>query len=311
MMSEKNTQQKQETGIARYEPTESRVSVFSTGQHFDQAQRVAKMLSQSDLVPKEYQGKVSNCLIAMEIAQRTGTGAFEVMQNLEIIHGRPSWKSSYVIAKLNACGRFTPLEFETEELGQKTVEYTYTVYEGNRKSRKTGNETIDDQRCRVITKSRTSGRTLYGPWVSIEMAVKEGWYSRSGSKWQTMPEIMLQYRAASFFGRMAAPEVLLGMHAADEVMDIGDVEIIDEGPAGGGSGQKGSKIDEINEQIGRQENPPQETAADEQPEKSEETDPELPKKEKKAEKKTEKKQEPEPKPEEEEGWSEEEEDDLL
>jgi hypothetical protein len=58
------------------------------------------------------------------------------------------------------------------------------------------------------------------------MAKREGWYSRRDkygnetSKWQTMPELMLRYRAAAFFGRLYAPEILMGMQANDEVEDI-------------------------------------------------------------------------------------------
>lgn len=254
----------QSTALATVENRQ--VSVFSTGQHFEQAQRVAKMLAQSDLVPKEYQGSISNCMIAMEIAQRTGTGAFEVTQNLEVIHGRPSWKSSYVIAKLNSCGRFSPLEFEFEDRGEKTVEYEYTKWEGKRKSRETAKQKVRDKACRVVTKSLATNNIQHGPWVSIEMAVKEGWYNRSGSKWQTMPDIMLQYRAASFFGRMSAPEVLLGMHSADEVVDIGEVEILPDEPRPAElSGS--SKIADLNDQI--DDDQPKETKAEKQPEPEE------------------------------------------
>lgn len=51
------------------------------------------------------------------------------------------------------------------------------------------------------------------------MAVKEGWYTKNGSKWQTMPEMMLRYRAASFFGKLYAPELLMSIQTAEEVQD--------------------------------------------------------------------------------------------
>lgn len=71
------------------------------------------------------------------------------------------------------------------------------------------------------------GHELEGPAVSIQMAKDEGWYGRKGSKWKTMPELMLRYRAAAFFGRLYAPEILMGMKATDEIEDIG-YEIINE-----------------------------------------------------------------------------------
>ena len=57
----------------------------------------------------------------------------------------------------------------------------------------------------------------------MEMAVKEGWYQKNGSKWQTMAGQMLRYRAAAFFGRIYAPEILMGIYSADEVRDFIDV----------------------------------------------------------------------------------------
>src|SRR5690606_28728464 len=52
------------------------------------------------------------------------------------------------------------------------------------------------------------------------MAHAEGWVSKNGSKWKTMPELMIRYRAAAFFGRLYAPEITMGMHTQEEVMDI-------------------------------------------------------------------------------------------
>jgi hypothetical protein len=52
------------------------------------------------------------------------------------------------------------------------------------------------------------------------MAKKEGWFNRNGSKWQTMPELMLRYRAATFFSRLYCPEITMGMHSREEVEDI-------------------------------------------------------------------------------------------
>lgn len=53
----------------------------------------------------------------------------------------------------------------------------------------------------------------------MEMAVKEGWYGKNGSKWQTMLKQMLRHRAASFFGRVYAPELLMGLRSSEEEQD--------------------------------------------------------------------------------------------
>lgn len=177
----------------RQEPRE--LSAFSGGSAFESAQRMAKALASSDLVPKEYKGNIANCLVALEISQRTGSSALAVMQSLNIIHGRPSWSSQYIIAALNSCGRFSPLRFEMTGDGDK-------------------------RQCMAWAIDKSDGAKLEGPVVSMAMAKAEGWLGKSGSKWATMPELMLRYRAASFFGRLYAPDILMGMQSDDEVRDV-------------------------------------------------------------------------------------------
>jgi hypothetical protein len=199
-------------------------SVYSSESAFESAQRMAKQLASSTLVPKDYQGNVSNTLIALEMANRTGSSPMMVMQNLHIISGRPSWSSSFIIAALNSCGRFAPIRFRVEDRGEKTIDAFQTEWvktsQGNQKQTKPIKVTVRDKSCVAYTVDQT-GATLEGPEASIEMAVHEGWYTKSDSKWKTMPDLMLRYRAAAFFGRLYAPDVLMGMHTFEEVQDIG------------------------------------------------------------------------------------------
>lgn len=175
-------------------------SVYGTGEAFEQGQRVAKMLAQTTMIPKDYQGNVANCLVALEMANRIGVSPLMVMQNLHIIHGRPSWSATYLIACINTSGKFSPLRF-------------VVTGEGDAKS------------CYAVAKDLASGEMLEGPAVSIAMAKKEGWYGKTGSKWQTMEDLMLRYRAAAFFSRLYAPEVAMGLHTTDEVQDIEYVDV--------------------------------------------------------------------------------------
>ncbi|MFP4561581.1 MAG: MucR family transcriptional regulator, partial [Thiohalorhabdus sp.] len=173
-------------------------SAFHDIQNFENAQRMAQALASSTLVPQEYRGNqnLGNVLIALELSQRTNSSPMMVMQNVNIIQGRPSWSSQFIIAALNSCGRFSPLRFSVEGEG-------------------------DDKTCRAWAYDKASGEVLEGPPVSIRMAKDEGWYGRNGSKWKTMPDTMLRYRAAAFFGRLYAPDILMGMQTADELQDIG------------------------------------------------------------------------------------------
>lgn len=172
----------------------ARQSVFASEHSFELAQRMAKAFASSGLVPKEYQGNTANSLIALELAHRIGASPIMVAQNLNVIHGRPSWSSTFVIAAINTCGKFAPLKFKLEGAG-------------------------DQRSCTAWTHDK-SGEVLEGPAVTIAMAKAEGWYDRNGSKWKTMPELMLRYRASAFFGRLYAPEILLGMRTTEEEQDL-------------------------------------------------------------------------------------------
>lgn len=183
---------------ARGQESGRSIAAFSSQDNFEAAQRMAKALCSSSLVPKDYQGNLPNTLIAMELASRVGASVFMVMQNLDIIHGRPSWRSQFLIATVNASGRFTPLRFRFE-----------------------GEETSDTWGCRAVAMDRETGEECVGPLVTIGMAHKEGWATKSGSKWKTLPELMLHYRAATFWTRLYAPELSMGMATHEEYEDVG------------------------------------------------------------------------------------------
>lgn len=169
---------------------------FGNKDAFEHAQRVAKMISASDLVPMRFKNNVQNTMIALEFANRLNASPIMVMQNLYIVHGSPGWSGQFVISAINSCGKFADdLDFEF-----------------------TGKEDTDEWSCRAFTKDK-KGREKRGAKVSIKMAKSEGWYDKSGSKWKTMAEQMLMYRAASFFGRVHCPDVLNGMYTVDEIND--------------------------------------------------------------------------------------------
>lgn len=167
---------------------------------FDHAQRVAKMLSVSSLIPKDYQNNIPNTMIALEMANRIGASPLMVMQNLYIVHGKPSWSSTFIIAALNSSKKFSPVRFELSGDGE---EYG----------------------CFAWAYDATNNEKLIGPKITMKMAKLEGWIDKNGSKWKTMPELMLRYRAAAFFGRLYAPEIMMGMQTMEEVIDISAVPV--------------------------------------------------------------------------------------
>ena len=173
------------------------VGVYSSTTSFEEAQRMAKALSQSSLVPASYRGAEGfpNCIVAIEMAQRTGISPLSVMQNLHVIQGRPSWSSSFIMAMLNACPRFKgAVRFKVEGTGM-------------------------NMSCYAEATDAATGEIIKGPVITMEMAKEEGWLSKGGSKWKTMPEVMIRYRAASFFGRLYASDYLMGLHSEDEIKE--------------------------------------------------------------------------------------------
>jgi hypothetical protein len=215
---------------------------FFDAEQFATMQRVATMFSTSELVPDMYkvsadnpkEKAISNCIIAIDIANRIGANILMVMQNLVIIYGRPSWSSKFLIATVNTCGRFEPLKFKFEELGElkefKYTEYVTTWDQGKKKTsvvEKTLPGIIKNIQCVAYTSAKDSSEILESAPVSIEMAINEGWYTKKGSKWTTMTKQMLMYRAASFWTSTYAPELSMGMKTEDEVRDIEDISYVD------------------------------------------------------------------------------------
>ena len=195
------------------------VSGYNTSAGFDLVQRVAKMFSASSLVPETYRGNIPNCVIALEMAQRIGSSPLMTMQNMYIVHGRPAWSSQFLIACLNASGRFSPLRYKD-----------------------TGVKGTDSEGIIAWAKDLLDGETLEGPEVTIAMSKSEGWFQKNGSKWQTMPQLMLRYRAATFFARLYSPELTMGIRTAEEAADAvyADAEA---GPAPYGVKMEGVHLD--------------------------------------------------------------------
>lgn len=179
---------------------------------FALAQREARALSVSDLVPAAYKGNVPNCLLALDVARRIGANPLAIMQNLHMIQGRPSFASTFLIACVNASGRFSPLRFEF-----RGSEATKTKAEG--------------WGCRAMA-TDTAGNVCTGPWVTWAMVEAEGWSKKGGSKWLTMPEVMFHYRAAAFWSRIFAPEVSLGIRTTDEAQDMAREHVEPAAPRG-------------------------------------------------------------------------------
>jgi hypothetical protein len=184
-------------------PASSVALGFGTSQGFEQLQRAAKLLANSTLVPKEFQNNLPNCVIALNMANRIGADPLLVMQNLYVVHGRPGWSSKFLIATFNQCGKFTAVKFEW--FGEKGK---------------------DSWGCRAWAIEHSSGEKIVGPDISIQLSKEEGWYAKQGSKWKTIPQLMLMYRAAGWMINTSAPELSMGLQTQEELQDIGELRTV-------------------------------------------------------------------------------------
>lgn len=188
---------------------------------FKAQQRIAQVYAASSLIPqslkgdpnKEYgaspaekqaaanQKTLANCVIALNMATRMKADPLMVMQNLYIVYGQPAFSSKFLIACINASGRYSTLQYEM-----------------------TGTPGTPEFGCHVVAFEATDTKhktPLVGPTVTLAMAKAEGWETKNGSKWRTMPEVMLRYRAAAFWQRQFCPEISMGLSTAEEAYDIG------------------------------------------------------------------------------------------
>jgi hypothetical protein len=204
--------------------------VGQTVKQFEVMQRMAKMYTESTIVPETYKGNTGNCVIALDMAMRMNANPLMIMQNLYVVKGNPSWSSKFLIATINMSGKYSSLRYRKRVLGKVgKVKYNDTVWDNaSRKNtivvKEFDGSDVDNIECVAYATELSTGETLESDPITIETAIKEGWYTKSGSKWVTMPSLMLTYRAAAFWQRMYCPEISMGFLTKEEADDVQDAE---------------------------------------------------------------------------------------
>lgn len=166
---------------------------------FELEQRRATALSKSAFFPNSLRGDVASAVICYDLANRMNISVLEVAQSVFIIHGKPSFETKFLVARLNDSGKIRG--------GLNTV-------------------IADDKKsayCRAI--DAQTGEEKIGMTYTMAIANAEGLVQKNGSKWQTMPELMLRYRAQSAFINEFYPEVKFGCKSTDEMEDIIETDI--------------------------------------------------------------------------------------
>lgn len=176
---------------------------FETESGFQAIMKVAEAFSKTAIVPQAYQGKPEDCMIAVDMANRMKVSPMFVMQNLYVVKGKPSWSGQACMSLIKSSPEFKDVR---------------PVYTGERGTNTWG--------CRIEAIRRKTGEQVCGPEITIGVAKAEKWFSKidkygnETSKWQTMPELMLAYRASAFFARVYIPDALMGCSVEGEAEDI-------------------------------------------------------------------------------------------
>lgn len=192
-------------------------TMWNDAKLYNQSLQMAQVLSKSEIIPQSYKGKPADCLIAIDIANRLGMSPAIVMQNSQIVRGNFTWRGSACKAMIDGCGRY------------RKTRYVYVGEEGK------------DNYGVYLEAIDNDGDVIKGTPVTIAMAKKEGWYQKDGSKWQTMCDLMLKYRASAFFMRTECASIAMGFLTKEEVEDVYGVQKIDN--------QKASVVDMLDEEI--------------------------------------------------------------
>lgn len=154
--------------------------------------KMANVLAQGNSVPERFKNKPGDILIGMDIAIRAGQPLSMILNNMYSVYGQIGWSGQYAIMAINACKKFSPLKFVFSP---------------------------DNNSCYAQATRLADGEVLKSEVISLELARKEGWLDKNGSKWKVYPQQMMRYRSASFFARAYCPEVLYGYQTQDEIQD--------------------------------------------------------------------------------------------
>jgi len=164
---------------------------FSGDNDLDTNWRSAQVLSGSDMVPKDYQNKPGNVLIAIQMGLEIGLKPMQSLQNISVINGRPSvWGDAFIAI----CRNHPKCEYIRETFDEKTMTATCTA------KRK------DDDEVNIETFDKQDA-ILAGLWV------KKG-------PWTQYPQRMLKMRARAFCLRDLFPDALKGLSIAEEAQDF-------------------------------------------------------------------------------------------
>lgn len=197
-------EQEQSTAIAA--PTRVPVQLGVAPTNVEEGWRLATMMAKSQMVPKAFQGKPEDILVAIQAGIELGLAPFQSLQSFAVINSRPTLFGDGFLAVLMAAPSYQNHE-EFYEVGDQ------------RRDVLNADDIKLDATTAVCSFWRKGKPTPVTRRFSVAQAKLAGLFTKEGP-WKQYPARMLSMRARSWAGRDCFPDVLRGMTTAEEAMDI-------------------------------------------------------------------------------------------
>ena len=156
-----------------------------------EAIQFSEMLAKSQMVPKAYQNKPEDIMVAIQWGYEIGLAPLQALQNISVINGKPSVYGDAAMALVQASPVCETIDEHIEGEGANLT---------------------------AVCVAKRKGRNPVIARFSIEDAKRAGLWGKQGP-WQAYPKRMLQMRARGFALRDAFPDVLKGLITAEEAQD--------------------------------------------------------------------------------------------
>ena len=190
-----------------------------SGMSFQEMLKASEVLASSNIIPKEFQAQPGNCFVVLQLANRLEVDPFTMLQNVDVVYGRPGIRGSFARALVQSKTRgFVSDGFEVEG----KLPATFKNFKA---------DSSDFQLRYFVEKaSPATGEIVkvFGPWIGPALAESMGWWSKNGSFWSKNPsmcERMCKFRAVSWYVRDEDPNILAGIPLSEELHDYDAIDV--------------------------------------------------------------------------------------
>lgn len=180
--------------VAVRESVKAEISGFEMKpRSMDEAMKFCDLMAKSELVPKCYQDKPGNIMVAIQMGSELGLSPMRALRSIAVINGRATMWGDDVLAMA---------------LASPVCEYVDE------------SESTDKQ---GVCKTKRVGCAEQVSIFTLEDAKRAGLLGKQGP-WQTNTSRMLKLRARGFGLRDTFADVLAGLVSAEEALDLPRIE---------------------------------------------------------------------------------------